>query len=45
LGITTETNEEPASSTVPAGHVTVSKRGTDDVELAETCIGPAPVNG
>jgi hypothetical protein len=30
---------------MPAGQVTVSKRGADDVELAETCMDPAPLNG
>jgi hypothetical protein len=29
---------------VPSGQVTVSKRGTDDVELADTCMDPEPVN-
>jgi len=29
---------------VPEGQVTVSRRGTDDVEMTETCMDPAPVN-
>jgi hypothetical protein len=45
FGITTEMVDDPSLLKAARGHVTVSKRGVVDVELAVTCMDPAPVNG